>query len=246
MGFAMHDTKHMALFVVPLVTAGLTAFYMFRLWFLAFAGQPRDHASEHAHETPWVMTLPLIVLAVFSVGVAWGWPAWDPHASYLAHLLEVSRPGMAHGLAFEDHLAGWLALAAAAMGAGVAVWIYGLRKIDAAVIRAKAGALYGFLREKWHFDELYDAMFVRPAVALGYGSARFDKRAVSPEQSETADRTMNVSSLDGALNAIGLGALSIGQKLRTVQSGLIRRYVTVLMLAAVALVALLVAVYLGG
>ena len=57
---------------------------------------------------------------------------------------------------------------------------------------------------------------------------------------------MNVSSLDGMLNALGLGTLSLGGKLRTAQSGLIRRYVTVLMLATVALVALLMAVYLGG
>src|SRR5687767_125074 len=87
MGFALHDTRHAALFVVPLVTAGLTAFYMFRHWFLAFAGEPRGEAAAHAHESPAVMTLPLVVLAVFSVCVAWGWPLWDPHASALAHLL---------------------------------------------------------------------------------------------------------------------------------------------------------------
>lgn len=246
MGFALHDSKHMALFIVPLVTAGMTAFYMFRLWFLAFAGQPRNHASEHAHESPWVMTLPLIVLAIFSICVAWGWPLWDPHASYVGHLLEKAQPSMAHGLAFEDHAAGWLALAAAAIGVAIAVAVYGLKKVDPAAIRGKLGALHAFLWQKWHFDELYDAMIVRPAVALGYGTARFDKRPVSAENAEVADRTMNISSLDGMLNAIGLGTLSLGGKLRSAQSGLIRRYVTVLMLAAVALVALLVAVYLGG
>ena len=57
---------------------------------------------------------------------------------------------------------------------------------------------------------------------------------------------MNLSSLDGVLNAIGLGTLSIGGRLRPMQSGLIRRYITVLMVATVAIVALLVAVYLGG
>jgi NADH-quinone oxidoreductase subunit L len=226
----------------------MTAFYMFRLWFLAFAGQPRDLGSEHAHESPWVMTLPLIVLAIFSICIAWGWPLWDPHASYMAHLLERARPSMAHGLEFEDttHSAGWLALAAAATGFGISVAVYGLKKVDPAAIRAKVGALHGFLWQKWHFDELYDAMIVRPAVALGFGTARFDKRPVPAENAELADRTMNVSSLDGVLNAIGLGTLSLGGRLRTAQSGLIRRYVTVLMLAAVALVALLMAVYLGG
>ena len=61
---------------LPLVTAGITTFYMFRMWFLTFTGKPRDqHVYEHAHESPWMMTMPLIVLAVFSVCVAWGWPA---------------------------------------------------------------------------------------------------------------------------------------------------------------------------
>jgi NADH-quinone oxidoreductase subunit L len=153
---------------------------------------------------------------------------------------------MARDLALDDHLAGWLALLAATAGVGLAVLTYGVRKIDPAAVRAKAGALYGFFKEKWHFDELYDAVFVWPAVALGYGTARFDKRAVPAEQAEAADRTVNVSSLDGVLNAVGLGMLSAGRGLRGAQSGLIRGYVTVLLLAAVALVGLLVVVYAGG
>jgi NADH-quinone oxidoreductase subunit L len=247
MGFALHHSQHAALFVVPLVTAGLTAFYMFRLWLLTFAGEGRSEAAAHAHESPSVMTLPLIVLAVFSVCVAWGWPLWDPHASYLAHLLEKGLPGPAHGLALEDttHSAGWLALAAAAAGFGLAVLMYGVRRIDPALVRDRAGAVYAFLKEKWRFDELYDAVFVRPAVALGYGTARFDKRAAPAEQADLADRTVNVSSLDGVLNAIGLGTFSVGRRLRQAQSGFIRRYVTALLLAAVALCGLVVLAYVG-
>jgi NADH-quinone oxidoreductase subunit L len=248
MGFGLHHREHITLFVLPLITAGMTAFYMFRLWFLAFAGTARDPAAEHAHESPWVMTLPLVVLAAFSVGVAWGWPVWEPHASHLGHLLEKADPHVAGAEPLDDttHLAGWLALLAAAAGAGLAVLMYGTRKIDPAVVRAKAGALYGFFREKWHFDELYDAMFVRPSVALGYGTARFDKRPVPAAQAATADRAVNVTSLDGVLNAVGQGTLSVGRSLRGAQTGLIRGYVTVLLLAAVALVGVLVAVYAGG
>ena len=248
MGFALHDNQHMALFIVPLFTAGLTAFYMFRLWFLAFTGQPRDHASEHAHESPLTMIVPLMILAVPSIIVAWGWPLWDPHSSSLAHLLEHAKPGMANGLDREDetHLAGWLALAAAALGVTTAVFIYVLKKVDPASIQAKAGALYGFLKEKWYFDEVYDAMFVRPTIALGFCIARFDKKSTPAAQAEVADRTMNVTSLDGVLNVLGLGTLAIGGKLRVTQSGYIRRYVTVLMVATLAFVAVFVAVYFVG
>jgi NADH-quinone oxidoreductase subunit L len=246
MGFGLDHPEHVALFVVPLVTAGMTAFYMFRLWFLAFGGAPRDMGAEHAHESPWVMTLPLVVLAILSVCVAWGWPLWEPDASYLGRLLEQAQPGMVHGLVQPNHAAGWLALVAAAAGVGVAVLMYGTRQIDPAVVRAKAGALYEFLRQRWYFDELYDLLFVRPAVALAYATARFDKRAVPAEQADVADRTVNVSSLDGVLNAIGLETMWIGRSLRAAQSGLIRGYVTVLLLAAVALVGVLVAMYAGG
>jgi NADH-quinone oxidoreductase subunit L len=241
MGFAVDQPTHMALFILPLVTAGMTAFYMFRLWFLAFAGSPRDHhVADHAHESPGLMTAPLIVLALFSVGVAWGWPVWDPHASALAHLLEPAMPPMAKDLPKENHAAGWLALAAAALGFAIATAIYAARKLDAAALKVKAGAAYTFLRDKWYFDELYDALFVRPAIILGFGTARFDKRSAPAEQAEQADRAVNVSSLDGVLNALGLGTLAVGQKAQEVQSGLIRRYVAILMLAAVALLSVLV------
>src|SRR5438067_6424566 len=66
LAFGTFYKQHFLLFALPLVTAGLTTFYMFRMWFMTFAGQPRDHhVYEHAHESPWTMTVPLIVLAAF-------------------------------------------------------------------------------------------------------------------------------------------------------------------------------------
>lgn len=241
MGFGLADPQHILLFILPLVTAGLTAFYMFRLWFLTFAGQTRDHhVAEHAHESPWVMTIPLIILAVPSVIVAWGWPLWDPHHSHLGHLLEKALPPNAHNLAKEDHLAGWLALAAAALGVGFAVLMYGVKKIDPAALKSALAGPHRFLQLKWYFDELYDAFIVVPAQYLGYGTARFDKRAVPAAEAEQADRTINVTSLDGVINAVGLGTLAVGRGLRSAQSGQVRRYVTVLLCAVVGLFALFV------
>lgn len=92
-GFASIHGQHFLLFLLPLLTAGLTTFYMFRMWFMTFAGKPKDpHVYEHAHETAWPMTVPLIVLAFFSVVVAWGWPMWDAEASWLGHQLEHAQP----------------------------------------------------------------------------------------------------------------------------------------------------------
>src|SRR5262249_36211524 len=93
LGFSIVHPEHGLLFVLPLATAGITTFYMFRMWFLTFTGKPRDeHVAEHAHESPWTMTIPLIVLAVFSVCVAWGWPVWDAEASALENHVHHAQP----------------------------------------------------------------------------------------------------------------------------------------------------------
>src|SRR5437660_12650847 len=93
MGFVSVHREHMLLFLLPLATAGITTFYMFRMWFLTFTGTPRDeHVYEHAHESPWPMTVPLIVLAVCSVVVGWGWPIWDAQKRHAHKLLTLAEP----------------------------------------------------------------------------------------------------------------------------------------------------------
>jgi NADH-quinone oxidoreductase subunit L len=71
--FGWAQPAHMIIFIMLLVTAGVTAFYMFRVVFMTFLGAPRDrHRFDHAHESPRVMTIPLVTLAVLAVGSAWG------------------------------------------------------------------------------------------------------------------------------------------------------------------------------
>jgi len=92
-GFAEAHPEHILLFLLPLLTAGITTFYMFRMWFMTFSGPPKDHhVHDHAHESPRVMTIPLIILAVCAVAVAWGWPLWDAEASWLEHQIHHALP----------------------------------------------------------------------------------------------------------------------------------------------------------
>ncbi len=84
LGYVWVHKEHVLLFVLPLVTAGITTFYMFRMWFWTFTGAPRDsHVHEHAHESPALMTGPLVVLAFFSVTAGWGWPFFSTHFPFI-------------------------------------------------------------------------------------------------------------------------------------------------------------------
>lgn len=95
LGFNHLNPAHFLLFLVPLVTAGLTAFYMFRLWFYTFAGEPRDQELyDHAHESPWVMTGPLILLSVFAALIAFDGESITRTVDGAA----VERPGVLFGL----------------------------------------------------------------------------------------------------------------------------------------------------
>jgi NADH-quinone oxidoreductase subunit L len=253
-GYGLDHTKHFLLLLLPLVTTGMTAFYMFRLWFLTFAGKPRDaHVHEHAHESPAVMTVPLVVLAVFSVCVAWGWPVWDAEASYLGHVLAKSEPAaVAVGFAHERHtaheyhlLVGGLALALSLAGAGLAYWYFGRTQPTTEAMYARGGFGYRFLLNKWYFDEAYDATLVNPTVALAKGTAAADKRPtdgpVPPGEAELPPKRFDLFTLDGVLNALGQTVGVAGRSLRAVQTGRLRTYVLALALTTVLLLGILTA-----
>ncbi|RPI89800.1 MAG: NADH-quinone oxidoreductase subunit L, partial [Planctomycetaceae bacterium] len=188
MTFANLNTSHFLLFYIPLLGAGITAFYMFRLWFYTFAGEPRDqHVYDHAHESPWVMTGPLIVLAVFAAFCAvWGesgplyrlLAASEP--STIPHELAATIPSgitlPTHHAIHERHAtAGTYALVIACLGTFLAYLFYGARFVNPADVKRQFAGLHTFLAEKWWFDELYDALFVRPLHIVSRFVAAIDR-----------------------------------------------------------------------
>jgi NADH-quinone oxidoreductase subunit L len=196
-GFAMTHKEHFLLFVLPLVTAGITTFYMFRMWFLTFTGKPRDeHVHDHAHESPWMMTVPLILLAILSVGVAWGWPPHHPADSWLGQQLhhysapksvEMRMPGHDHPIpvdvdfvaetrvALDNHnLVGVLALGMVAIGLVFALVLYYYGVLDPDDAKEQFPGVYAFLVNKWYFDELYSAVLVRPGLTISHWAKNFD------------------------------------------------------------------------
>jgi NADH-quinone oxidoreductase subunit L len=251
LGYAVVHREHALLFALPALTAGMTAYYMFRLWFLAFTGPPRDHhVHEHARESPWVMTLPLIFLAACSVGVAWGWPVWSVEASYLAGLLELGAPALLHGpspersAAHDYHtLAGVVALAFAVAGAALATYVFYLRRPATDALYDPGGPGVRFLRNKWYFDEAYDAAVLRPTVGLARATAAADKRPTDapapPGEPEPPPKRFDLRTLDGLLNAVGQVVDAAGRSLRAVQTGRLRTYILFLALTAAALLGIL-------
>jgi NADH-quinone oxidoreductase subunit L len=263
MGYAVVYHEHLLLFFLPLATAGLTTFYMFRMWFMTFTGPPRDeHVYEHAHESPRVMTVPLVLLAIFSVVAAWGWPPWEPEQSWLENQIHHAEPnsvladfgGMVrygelfegqsvHGMMLAHHdTAGMLALGAAALGFVLAWVLYYRKALDPAEAREQAATAHGFLSRKWYFDELYSAVVVRPALVVAGWCRWFDTVVIDGVLHFVARGAVWLSGrggwvdlrvVDGIANLVGQVCWGLGGTFRRVQTGYLRSYVLFLVLAAV-------------
>ncbi len=250
--FAGSNPHYSWLFYVAAGGAALTAFYMFRLWFMTFVGSPRDeHVFAHAHESPRVMYVPLVILAVFAVVAGWTVP-WINLG--LQPLLEQARPlgtaeGVSHGLFLPtlaipaEHLSHahdvhvpvtLIAFSAALAGFLLAGAIYWWRVIDADVIRRLARPVYEFLHHKWWFDELYAFLFVRPVLGLSALAAAIDRKCIDGLAHALAgavrllsrfDDAIDRLLVDGAVNATANITYAAGLRLREIQTGRIRQYV---------------------
>ena len=159
-------------FAMTVIAALLTSFYSWRLIFMTFHGAPKDkHAYEHAHESPWVILVPLIFLA--AVSILSGLPfkeifAGEQVAEFFRESLRFGGDNHVlhdmHGLHWSI---GYVPTLMMAIGFLIA-WQFYIRRPDLPVSLARTQEpLYKFLLNKWYFDELYDLIFVRPAIWLG-------------------------------------------------------------------------------
>ncbi len=205
---------HPAVWIVGLLTAGLTALYMFRLIFLAFFGEARHAAGVHPHESPRSMTGPLVALALLSAAAGFiGLPAWlgaNRFARFLEPSLSLAYRGEAPHASHALEL-GFAALSVAVALAGIftAYRLYVARPGAAGAIAARWGALYRLLRDKYRFDEFYDRAVLRPVLGLS---------------ERTLWQRVDVGVIDRAVNGAGASMAGLGGVLRGMQNGLIRSY----------------------
>ena len=157
-----HGALGKSLYFVGLVTALLTSFYMFRLWYLTFMGESRaaDH-SHHPHESPWSMLTPLVILAALSV--CGGWIGIERFGSFLAPVVgPVLDPANQPGGKSLDLGLSVVAVAIALIGWYIARLFYGAKNDRPAKLAASVPGVYTLLSHKYWIDELYTNTIVKP------------------------------------------------------------------------------------
>ena len=242
--FVRSRPEHALLFLLPLLTAGLTAYYMFRFWLLAFAGTPRDEELHRGvRESPWLMTGPLALLAGFAAFVGVG-----GEAGALFGILEGSGATavtrLHAGIDDAHRYASLWGLGLAIVGTLAAFAMYGVRRPDADRLTRPAGPVRRTLLNGWGLDGLYRAAFVEPARFLGTAADLFDRYAIDAALHGLTkltvavakfDRAFDETVIDGFVNRLAASTYALGGGLRQVQTGRLRQSVMALAAAAVVL-----------
>lgn len=217
---AAHD-MHPVYYALGVITSLMTAFYMFRLYFLTFSGTFRgtETQAEHLHESPFSMTFPLIILAFFSiVGGLVGIPAvFAENAHKLSSFLLPVLPER-HQHHHLSHTMELMMMGAVVLLIVVTIVIAG--KKFAGIKTSEEKELSGlgkFFANKWYVDEFYDLIVVKPVSQL----AAFFSRVVDQKV------------IDGLVNGVGKGVQFSARQLRWLQSGQTGSYVLIMTISII-------------
>jgi NADH-quinone oxidoreductase subunit L len=228
---------HYIFLIVGILVAFMTAFYMFRLYFMTFTGKPRDnHAYEHAHESPKSMTIPLMILAVLSICAGWVGIPWLPkgYSSFVFF-------GAVHH-AEPSVILMLISFIVALSGIGLAYLMYVKGSISPVAMAERFRPIYTFLYNKWYFDEIYMAGIVNPIYWLAEIMFRFDQIVIDGIVNGAGKLTLFFSWLselfdiyivDGAVNGAGYLSVFIGKNMRKIQTGQLQTYALVVFIGAV-------------
>ena len=215
-------------FVCGTIAAFLTAFYSWRLLFLTFHGKPRasEHIMAHVHESPASMCGPLILLSIGAVFAGWLLHAafiGDHNVAYWQGAV-FTRDGnhVLEQIERTPFLIGVLPTATGVLGIALAYWFYILSPAVPVRLAMQFAPIYRFLLNKWYFDELYDLLFVRPALWLGR------------ELWKVGDAQI----IDGVPNGLASMAESGSVQVVRIQTGSIAVYAFTMLIGLVVLVSL--------
>ena len=243
---------HTLIPVIGFLVAGLTAFYMFRLVILAFLGEHKDATrSEHLHESPKPMTIPLIVLACLSffafysfnpIGASSGWffYAVERPMSVVPNAVAAASSEVFEEALHEEHATAMaLSLTVAGIGILLAFTTYYWKKINADAIAKALAPVHTFLVNKWYFDELYHATAVAGTVGFSRLLAWFDNTVIDGVVNGVGSVTKFTSFasgkfdnivVDGFVNLVAYLAGFFGLMFRKIQTGRVQTYIAFVLL----------------
>jgi NADH-quinone oxidoreductase subunit L len=211
------------LYYCALATAFLTAFYTFRAFFMTFYGEERipHEAGHHAHESPSVMTVPLVILGILAIAI--GFLAEHPFLEFLrvtpslanAAIVPVGEAGIMHW----DIAA--VSSVVALLGIGIAAFMYlgNKNEADALAKATSSVGLYQLSRDKFYFDEIYNMFIVWPLRIAASAIYMIDRYLV-----------------DGLVNFVGRIPPTIGSLVRPLQNGLVQFYALAMVLGVLTLI----------
>jgi NADH-quinone oxidoreductase subunit L len=230
----------MAVFITLAVAAFLTAFYTMRQITLTFLGEPRTEEAKHAHETPWTMTAPLVVLSVFAIG--YGWVGIPEHFPVLGGLVPnwfhefVGGTLAEHPEAVEFNIIPLLTSLVVALG-GLTAGYFAYRNVKSP---AEDKLQIPVLKDKWYFDEIYQAVFIKPATWFSevFVSQWMDKGFIDgilhifgPTTGGIGSAIRNYIDVPVINRFFGDGSADatwwIGKNLRPIQTGRIQQYLII-------------------
>jgi len=242
---AMLD-RYLALWVIGLFTAGLTAFYMFRLLNLTFFGLSRipPEVEHHIHESPKSMTVPLAILALLSIVGGWIalpilWGAESPFEEFLEPVLSGVIPETG-AIQFAHHplFVGFFLMSVSVAVAGFGIWLAYRLYLKFPHLHSKVAAswprLHKLLVNKYYVDELYDAIFVNRIKDLSAAFAIFDAKVIDGlgvDGSASVTRILSRISMwwdkwvvDGLVNFVGKFTQLLSHPVRMFQTGMFSSY----------------------
>ncbi len=226
--FAAHSAVGNYAFVCTVLAAFLTAFYSWRLLFMCFHGRSRadHHVLSHVHESPMVMVGPLLVLAIGAVVAGWALNGWFIGEEW-KHFWQGSIFNGPHNEIIEhlEHVPAWvehIPLVVGLLGIGLSYYMYMLSPMTPIRLAERFGGIYRFLLNKWYFDELYDAILVRPLLCL----------------SRVLWKTGDVTLIDGVPNGLAWLTGSSSRQIVKLQTGSLAVYAFSMLIGVVVLVGL--------
>jgi len=247
------------LWIVGFITAGMTAFYMSRLFFLTFSGYCRadEHTEKHIHESPRAMTVPLMILAGFSLIGGWiGWPSALGGENRFERFLEPILTGVlpetgavkiAHHALLKELLLMGASLAIAAAGIFLAYQFYRTKRIAPELAAGKWPRVYQLLLHKYYVDEIYDAAVVERTKDLGTLLGSFDANVIDGVGVNGAGWLARFGStlsmwwdkwiIDGLLNFSAKLMQLFSYPVRLLQTGMFSSYAMLILVGLVVLLA---------